>query len=222
MQADGICCLTKELYRLCGALSESAATSERRSLCGCHEREKKLKTKRLVADAMLVAVYFVLSNYLAVNLGGIRITLDVLPVLVAALMFGPLDGFIVGFVGNFLFQLAGPYGISITTALWALPDGIRGLLGGLVLKKRWSEMSRPRLMTALIIIALIFTSLTTGVMYVDCLVFKYSFIAYSPYILIRYVTGVIIAVLMTFVLPPLLSALDKTMKSGGANENNGD
>ena len=181
-----------------------------------------MKTKRLVADAMLVAVYFVLSNYFAINLAGIRITLDVLPILVAAMLFGPLDGAIVGFIGNFLFQLTGPYGISVTTVLWALPDAIRGLSAGLVLKGRWQKMAKHRLMAALIIIAIVFTTVTTGVMYVDCLVFKYSFIAYSPYIVTRYVTGIVIAVLLTFLLPSLMRAVDKTVNNyGGANENNG-
>ena len=84
-----------------------------------------MKTKQLVIDAMLVAVYYVLSSYLSVNLGGLRVTLDVLPVAVAAALFGPVNGLVVGFVGNFLFQLAGPYGISVTTVLWALPDAAR-------------------------------------------------------------------------------------------------
>lgn len=168
-----------------------------------------MKTKRLVADAMLIAVYFVLSNYFAVNLAGIRITLDVLPILVAAALFGPLDGAIVGFIGNFLFQLVGPYGISATTFLWALPDAVRGLLAGVLLKKRWNAMSKPRLMAVLILIALLFTTVTTGVMYVDCLVFKYSFAAYTPFILTRYVTGVIIAVVVALIFQPLERAVER-------------
>ena len=182
-----------------------------------------MKIKRLVTDAMLVAVFFVLSNYLSVNMPWARLSLDVLPVLVAGALFGPLDGAIVGFVGNFLFQLTGPYGISITTVLWALPDAVRGLSAGLVLKGRWQKMTRGRLMTAIIIIAIVFTTLTTGVMYVDCLVFKYSFAAYAPYILTRYISGVVIAVLMSFLLPPLLRALGKAgYYQGDTHENNGD
>lgn len=177
-----------------------------------------MKTKRLVADAMLIAVYFVLSNYLAVNLAGIRITLDVLPILVAAVMFGPIDGMIVGFAGNFLFQLAGPYGISVTTVLWALPDAVRGLMAGVLLKNRWQAMSRSRMIVMLILIAIVFTTVTTGVMYVDCLVFKYSFAAYTPYILIRYCTSIVIALLLAFVLPPLFRALEKSINTTGGND----
>ena len=147
---------------------------------------------------MLVAVYFVLSNYFAVNLAGIRITLDVLPILVAAALFGPVDACIVGFIGNILFQLVGPYGISATTFLWALPDGTRGLLLGVLLKNRWATMSKPMLIAVLTAVAVLFTTVTTGVMYVDCLVYEYSFAAYAPYILIRYVTGIVVAALSAF------------------------
>lgn len=162
---------------------------------------------------MLVAIYFVLSNYFAINLAGIRITLDVLPILVAAALFGPVDAFIVGFIGNFLFQLVGPYGISATTFLWALPDGIRGLLLGVLLKSKWKAMSKPRLIAILVTVAVVFTTVTTGVMYLDCLVYEYSFAAYAPYILIRYVMGIVVAVLSAFLVPPLWRALDKNLQS---------
>lgn len=168
-----------------------------------------MKTKRLVIDSMLVAIYFVLSNYLSVNLAGIRITLDVVPVIVAAALYGPADGLIVGIIGNLLFQLAGPYGISATTIFWAAPDAVRGLLAGLFFKGKCPRMMPLRLVATLVGISLVFTTLTTGVMYVDCLVYKYAFSAYAPFILIRYVTGVVIAVLTATILPQLIRAIEK-------------
>lgn len=174
-----------------------------------------MKTKRLVIDSMLVAIYFVLSNYLSANLAGIRITLDVLPVIVAAALYGPMDGLIVGIVGNLLFQLVGPYGISVTTFLWAVPDAVRGLLAGLFLKGKCPVMMSRRLVAALIGISLVFTTLTTGVMYVDCLVYKYAFAAYAPFILVRYVTGVVIAVLTAAILPQLIRMLEKITGANG-------
>ena len=176
-----------------------------------HERKyHNLKTKRLVIDAMLTAIYFVLSTYLSVNLSGIRLSLDVLPVLVAAALCGPVDGLIVGFLGNFLFQLAGPYGISITTILWALPDAVRGLIAGSLLScGRWQGKKYSRLAPTLAAVSLVFTALTTGVMYVDCLVYKYSFAAYAPFILVRFIAGVAVAAICAAILPPLLRALVK-------------
>ncbi len=176
-----------------------------------------MKTRRIVADAMLIAMYFLLSNYFAVNLGGIRLTLDIIPVIVGACLFGPIDGLIIGLLGNFLFQLAGPYGISVTTVLWILPDGLRGLLVGLFLKNI-TGISEFRRITVLSLISIVATTLTTGIMYVDCLVFKYSFAAYTPFILWRYIAGLVISVLIALVLPPLIKALEHiSTKSGGAD-----
>ena len=196
----------------------------------CHERSavsfrrpntkgrSQLKTKQLVIDAMLVAVYYVLSSYLSVNLGGLRVSLDVLPVAVAAALFGPVNGLVVGFVGNFLFQLAGPYGISVTTVLWALPDAARGLLAGALLGRgKWAAKSFWQLAAGLSLVSLVFTTLTTGVMYVDCLVYHYAFAAYAPFIVTRYILGIAVALLLAGILPPLLKALQKNAPHyGGA------
>ena len=183
-----------------------------------------MKTKQLAIDAMLIAAYFVLSNYFAVNLGSIRLTLDVLPVILGAALFGPLDGLIIGFAGNFLFQLAGPYGISATTALWCLPDALRGLLAGLLLRGRLEDMSKGRIIFILVMISIAATTLTTGVMYVDCLVFGYSFITYSPFILWRYIAGAIVALLTALLLPALVKPLGGIVgvKGDAANADNGD
>lgn len=174
-----------------------------------------MKTKRLVTDAMLIAMYFLLSNYFAVNLGSIRLTLDILPIIVGAALFGPLDGLFIGLIGNFLFQLAGPYGLSITTPLWMLPDGIRGLLTGLFLCRRWGKMKTPKLTMGLLIISLIITTLTTGVMYVDCLVFQYSFAAYAPFVIWRYAASVLVSILIALFLIPLLKAMSRVVKING-------
>lgn len=167
---------------------------------------------------MLIAMYLLLSNYFALNLGGIRLTLDIFPIIVGACLFGPIDGLIIGLLGNFLFQLIGPYGISATTILWMLPDGIRGLLAGLLLKKA-SEASRVRYAVVLGLISIVTATLTTGVMYVDCLVYKYAFVVYTPLILWRYFAGIVISVLIALVLPPLLRTLNHTLKKPGGAHN---
>lgn len=175
-----------------------------------------MKTQRIAADAVLIAMYFLLGNYFAINLGGIRLTLDILPIIVGACLFGPIDGLIIGLAGNFLFQLVGPYGISVTTVLWILPDGLRGLLTGLFLKSA-GVTAKYRSAAVLSLISLAATTLTTGVMYVDCLVFKYSFAVYTPFILWRYIAGIIISVLIAIVLNPLLRELKHVFtKPGGA------
>ena len=79
----------------------------------------KSSTRRIATDAMLAAMYVCLS-YVSLSIGNsMKITLDSLPILVAALLLGPLDGLAVGLTGSFLSQLL-TYGLSATTILRAV------------------------------------------------------------------------------------------------------
>lgn len=168
----------------------------------------KMTTKRLVLDALCVALYIAL-NLVSIPLPGIKITLDALPILLAALLFGPVDGLIVGLMGNFLAAAVGlGYGLSATTPLWMIPPGLRGLLVGLAGRsKRFSLKALP-LGTLMVVTALITTAVTTGVMWLDCLVYQYSFlVSYLPGIPARILAGIVTALIYSCVLPPLLQAL---------------
>ena len=68
-----------------------------------------MNTKRLVTVAVLIALYTVLSLFSA-NLGLIKLTFESFPVLVASLMFGWVDGLLVGAVGGLLNQML-TYGV---------------------------------------------------------------------------------------------------------------
>ena len=95
--------------------------------------------KRIAIDAVLIAMYFGLS-LLSVQLGGIKLTFASLPTIICAMLFGPIDGFLVGFLGAFLEQMI-KFGFTATTMLWILPPAIRGLFIGicaLLLKKHMS------------------------------------------------------------------------------------
>ena len=166
-------------------------------------------TKRLVTDGLCAALYVVLSSFLGLSLGPIKLSIDGLPVLLAALLFGPADGVIVGLLAGFLGQLLGPYGVSATTPLWMLPVGVLGLIVGLYAKRAGPVPDRKKLAVVIFLALLADTTVTTGVMYVDCLVYKYSFVTYSPYIVWRYAADIIKAALYTLVLPPLIKVLRK-------------
>ena len=64
-----------------------------------------MNTRRLVTDAALVALYVVLSLFVA-NLGYLKLTFESFAVLVAALMFGWADGLAVGALGGFINQIS--------------------------------------------------------------------------------------------------------------------
>lgn len=97
-------------------------------------------TRRIALDAMLIALFFVLSSA-SLRLGNtFKITFDSLACLITAMLFGPLDAFLVGFIGEFLAQVLS-YGITATTFLWMLAPALRGLVMGIGVKLFREKMS---------------------------------------------------------------------------------
>ena len=59
-------------------------------------RASSLSTRKMVTIAMLIAVYVVLSLVGTLNLWWIRISVDSLPIILGALLYGPVGGLLVG------------------------------------------------------------------------------------------------------------------------------
>ena len=173
--------------------------------------------KRIAIDAVLIAMYFGLS-LLSVQLGGIKLTFASLPTIICAMLFGPIDGFLVGFLGAFLEQML-KYGFTATTLLWVLPPAIRGLFIGicaLLLKKHMSvdailQTKRPYVyFIACIVSGIIVSTLNTLVFYVDAKMFHY----YEYHMIfgvfwIRIASGVASSLLMSIVALPVVAALKR-------------
>ena len=70
-----------------------------------------------------------------------NISVASLPLIISAMLFGPLGGLLVGLLGSFLEQLL-TYGLMATTVLWLVPNTVRGLLLGLYMKKKGYHLSR--------------------------------------------------------------------------------
>ena len=68
-------------------------------------RASALSTRKLVTVAMLTAVYVVLSLVGTLNLWWIRISVDSLPIILGALLYGPVGGLLVGLLGSLMNQL---------------------------------------------------------------------------------------------------------------------
>ncbi len=169
-----------------------------------------MKPKRLVTDGMLTAMYIVLSLVGTLNLGGMKITLDSLPILVGAALFGPIDGMLIGLLGSFTNQML-TYGFTATTLLWIIPAGLRGLMVGLYAKKHGFDMSLKETQFIAIISALAVTAVNTAVMYIDAIVYQYSYAYISALIIPRIVAGVLTAVVFAALLPSLLKVLRKVV-----------
>lgn len=95
-------------------------------------------TKKLCYIALLVAVYVLLSMTFTIKTGNLEITFKSLPVVVAALLFGPAGGGMTALLGEFLCQVM-MYGLMPTTILWLLPPVARGLVIGGAARFFWKS-----------------------------------------------------------------------------------
>lgn len=91
----------------------------------------KMVAKRLAVNAVLIAIYYTL-RLLNIPFGdAFRFTLAPFAVILCALLYGPVDGLIVGLLGEFMSQVLGQYGLTPTTLLWCLGETVRGASLGL-------------------------------------------------------------------------------------------
>ncbi|MBE6946876.1 MAG: folate family ECF transporter S component [Ruminococcaceae bacterium] len=173
------------------------------------QKQKKNITKRLVLDAVLIALY-VLLGYFKIPIGNIlRVNMASFAVVICAVAFGPVDGLIVGFMGEFLSQILGPYGLTPTTALWALPEGARGLLLGcamILLRKK--DRTMFLFLLSCILSGIVASLLNTFALYVDSKMYGY----YTDYmvfgvLLIRLGIAIVMSGMFGYIARIIVSAL---------------
>lgn len=170
-----------------------------------------MNTKRLTTLAMLIAIYCVLSILTPIKMANFKFTFEGFPVLVAGLLMGPIDGLIVGAIGSTIYQLLfSGYGITATTPLWILPHALSGLVIGLYARRHNFELSFKHYAIISIIAALLKTALNTFALYIDAKMYGY----YSDALVfgnlaIKIITGIILALVYSSVLPKLISFLKK-------------
>lgn len=181
-------------------------------------KKGQISTKRIAIDAVLAAVLFALS-FLSPVIAGVKLTFSSLPIIIAAILFGPVDGLLVAFSGEFIYQMLS-FGFTATTLLWLIPPILRGLIVGLGVKlfprhmaltSIWNK-KRPWVYYAVCLVAAVLVSVSnTLVYYVDAKMYGY----YS-YELIWGVAGVRILtnLLSTFICAtvaiPILQAVVHT------------
>ena len=183
-------------------------------------KKTAFSVKRLVLNAVLIALYVVLS-YLKIPIGNLlRVNMASFAVIICAVAFSPVDGLAVGFLGEFLAQILGPYGLTPTTILWALPEGVRGLLLGLVMvlfaKKNLTSTVLLKsksviwYLLACIITGVIASLINTFALYVDSKMFGYySYYMVFGVLLIRLGLATVISGALGYVSLTVVSALRK-------------
>ncbi len=171
-----------------------------------------MKSKKMTVSALLIAMCAILGT-ISIDLGNIKITLESVPIILCGLLFGPIEGMIVGFLGTFIYQLL-RYGLSVTTLLWILPYVICGLLVGQYSKSNGYNINRKQMIFIVVVTELIVTSLNTFAMYIDSKIFGYYSYAYIfGSVIIRYISCILKSVIFANILPKMVNILkDKTIR----------
>ena len=175
---------------------------------------------RLAINSALVAIYVVLRFFNLSFGDAFRFTLAAFSVVLCALLYGPIDGMVVGLVGEFMAQILGPYGLTPTTLLWCLGETLRGgALGGLAVlfMKNWLFLPKQSgkqlaiLLASCIAAGLLASLGQTLALYVDSkMVGYYSYAIVFGGMIWRMVTYVVLSVIFGYLSLPIITALRKS------------
>ncbi len=166
--------------------------------------------RRICIDGMLAGLYVALI-YLTINFGNVRIGLGSTPVVLCALLFGPIDAVTVAMVGEFIAQVM-RYGFTLTTPLWVIVPALRGLIIGIVahiFRKKGMVLHKKPVFYFLtcIVAALVVTAANTATMLLDATIYQYPYALVAWETLIRFGTGMLTAVVVALVCLPLCNAV---------------
>lgn len=170
-----------------------------------------MNTKRLTTCAMLIATNVVLSILTPIKLANFKFTFEAFPILMAGIMFGPIDGLLVGTVGSAIYQiLFSGYGLMVTTPLWIIPHAVSGLVVGTYSKKHNYSLTYKQTIFICILSSILVTALNTLAIYLDSKIFGYYTFAYVfGTIIFKIITGIILAIIYSLVIPKLINRIHK-------------
>ena len=98
-------------------------------VCATPHRSRKRALRMLVLLSMLTAMEIVLSRFLSINAWNLKIGFSFVPIVIAAILYGPIGGMCVAALGDFLGAILfpiGPYfpGFTLTALLTGLVFGL--------------------------------------------------------------------------------------------------
>lgn len=185
-----------------------------------HPQRKHMTTKRLVINAVLISIYVVLRFFNIPVGNSFRFTLAPFSVILCAMLYGPVDGLLVGLLGEFLSQILGPYGLTPTTLLWCLGETLRGgVLGLCSLRLFRNGLLSPGKVEKRHLVSMLICCILTGVLaalgqtfalYVDSKMFGYySYTIVFGVMVWRILIYVLMAGAFGYLSVPIISALRK-------------
>jgi len=166
----------------------------------------KISTKHLTAMALLIALEIILSRFLSLSAWNTKIGFSFVPVVIAAILLGPVYAGIVGALADFVGALLFPIGAYFPG--FTLTAFLTGMVYGLFLYKR---QSLPRILGAVavnqFILSLLLNTLWISVLYGS---------PFGPLLVTRLVQSAILTVVQIVVIELIVKALPRLRRGFSA------
>jgi ECF transporter S component (folate family) len=177
--------------------------------------KKRFNIYTICMIALLTAMVVLLKRTLAIETPYIKINFAPLPIMLAAMLFGPVEGMVVGLLGEFIAQITGPYGLAPTTVLYVAPAAIRGVvvgLGAVGCRRTGRRIERrPVVCYAVGIAGAVLTTVGNTVsIWLESVMYHTEFMVHIPFLPARFANGIITALAVTTVCIPLVHALRRS------------
>ena len=169
-----------------------------------------MNIKKIILMSLYIAIFVVFSLYATINMYGMKLTLQNLPIYVGAITLGATPGALIGFVGMFINQLI-TYGFSATTLFWVLPQTILGAICGYLFENKTVKVGGGlKFWICIIALQTIVTILNTIVMVVDALIYGYyTFLGVFGTFVFRMMVSVLTGIIFCIVIPALIKFIKK-------------
>jgi len=170
---------------------------------------RKNNTVRLTLSAALMAIYVVLS-YISIPTEFIKFSFASFAVYVGAFLFGPIQGFLIGFLAEGIVQWL-RYGLEAMTVLWMLPVGIRGLLAGWYAMRHKYSLSILQQILCVLLTGLFVTALNTGFLYLRGIIYGYAVLYTVLQIALRFVSSIVMTAIYCLLLPKCIALIRRAL-----------
>ena len=176
--------------------------------------KKRNAVHTLCILALLTAMMVLLSLTVSIRTPYFKLTLGSLPVVLAAMLFGPLEGAAVAVLGEFMVQLLS-YGLMPTTVIWICPPAIRALVvgGAAIWMRRQGRRleERPVVCYGVCVAGAVLTTVGNTVgMWLESLMYRTSFAAAAFWVPSRFVSGIATAMVVATACMPLTCGLRRS------------
>ena len=174
----------------------------------------KMNAKRMTTNAVLIALYVVLS-FVSLNFFDLfKLSFALLPIFVSALCFGAADAMIVGALGRFVFEMY-MYGFSVMTFVWMAAPVALGALAGWYAQKKGFALTLGQNALIIVLGCVLVTTLNSIGLYINGKVYGINTVLTLSTIALRYVSCIVMSVIYTIVVPRVVKLLRRSGVTGG-------